>query len=62
MGFGKCQRRNQFDESFIESAKTAHGSNDRRFAIKRQLNELLGSRIIEEKSYGRKAEPPAAGG
>jgi hypothetical protein len=32
-------------------ARSVYRHNDRRAAIKRMINELLGSRIIEEKSY-----------
>lgn len=41
----------QFDADFIELARAVYRTNDRRAAIKRQLNEELGSDLIEEKSY-----------
>ncbi|HUC12768.1 MAG TPA: DUF6165 family protein [Stellaceae bacterium] len=41
----------RFDDRFIELARGVYRSNDRRAAVKRQLNELTGSAIIEEKSY-----------
>lgn len=40
-----------FDADFIELARTVYFTNDRRAAIKRELNEKLGSGLIEEKSY-----------
>jgi len=40
-----------FDAAFIELARSVYRSNDRRAAIKRELNVLLGSEILEEKSY-----------
>ena len=40
-----------FDREFIELARAVYVSNDERAAIKRRINELLGSRILEEKSY-----------
>lgn len=41
----------QFDADFIELARAVYRTNDQRAAIKRQLNEALGSELIEEKSY-----------
>lgn len=41
----------QFDADFIELARAVYRTNDRRAALKRQLNEALGSDLIEEKSY-----------
>lgn len=40
-----------FDQDFIELARAVYINNDRRAAIKRRLNELAGSELIEEKSY-----------
>ncbi len=40
-----------FDRDFIELARAVYVSNDERAAIKKRINELLGSRIVEEKSY-----------
>ena len=40
-----------FGPAFIELARAVYKTNDRRSAIKRQINELLGSRLIDEKSY-----------
>ncbi|RME34371.1 MAG: hypothetical protein D6786_05150 [Gammaproteobacteria bacterium] len=41
----------QFDQEFIELARAVYFSNDRRAAIKREINELSGSGLVEEKSY-----------
>jgi hypothetical protein len=41
----------QFDDEFIELARSVYRTNDRRAAIKRSLNLALGSEILEEKSY-----------
>ncbi len=41
----------QFDADFIELARAVYRTNDQRAAIKRKLNERLGSELIEEKSY-----------
>lgn len=46
-----CERRRDFGARFIELARSVYRTNDRRAAIKRQINERLGSAIIEEKSY-----------
>lgn len=40
-----------FDQDFIELARSVYRNNDRRAAIKRELNVALGSELIEEKSY-----------
>jgi hypothetical protein len=40
-----------FDAAFIELARAVYRCNDERGRIKRAINELLGSEIIEEKQY-----------
>jgi hypothetical protein len=40
-----------FDAEFIELARAVYRSNDERSRIKRAINDLLGSDIIEEKQY-----------
>lgn len=40
-----------FDAEFIKLARSVYRSNDERSGIKRAINELLGSEIIEEKQY-----------
>jgi len=40
-----------FDAEFVELARSVYRTNDRRAAIKRELNVALGSDLIEEKSY-----------
>ena len=40
-----------FDQDFIELARAVYRTNDRRAAIKRRINQALGSSILEEKSY-----------
>jgi hypothetical protein len=53
-----CERRGAFGSDFIELARSVYSENDRRAAIKRQINELTGSDIVEEKSYpGDEAAP-----
>lgn len=46
-----CERNQEFGEKFIELARAVYKTNDRRAKVKREVNDLLGSRIIEEKSY-----------
>jgi hypothetical protein len=46
-----CERRKDFGPHFIELARAVYHENDRRSAIKRQINQLLGSALVEEKSY-----------
>lgn len=41
----------RFGAEFIRLARAVYGKNDRRAAIKRTLNDLLGSELVEEKSY-----------
>ncbi len=41
----------KFDQTFIEQARMVYINNDKRAAIKRTINELLGSDIQEQKSY-----------
>ena len=46
---------NQFDDEFIQLARSVYLTNDRRAAIKRELNITLGSELLEEKSYADKS-------
>ena len=41
----------EFDQRFIELARSVYVTNDKRAALKRVLNEKLGSELVEEKSY-----------
>jgi hypothetical protein len=45
------ERARTFGEAFIELARSVYIENDERAAIKKRVNEKLGSRIVEEKSY-----------
>lgn len=40
-----------FDAEFIDLARSVYKTNDRRAALKKQINVLLQSRLVEEKSY-----------
>jgi hypothetical protein len=45
------ESRQVFDREFIELARAVYISNDERAAIKKRINQKLGSKIVEEKSY-----------
>ena len=40
-----------FDDDFVALARAVYHTNDERSRLKRQINELLKSEIIEEKQY-----------
>ena len=40
-----------FSDEFVQLARSVYQTNDRRAAIKRELNGILGSDLVEEKSY-----------
>jgi uncharacterized protein YukE len=47
-----------FDDQFVQLARSVYQYNDRRADIKRELNRILGSGLVEEKSYPD-YKPPA---
>ena len=46
-----AEKKNQFDEKFIELARNVYKFNDERAKIKLAINNALGSNIKEVKSY-----------
>ena len=50
-GLRQRERDAKFDDRFVELARSVYRDNDRRALIKRRINELTGSDIVEEKSY-----------
>ena len=46
-----CERKQDFEKKFIKLARSVCQKNDLRSSYKREINTLLGSEIIEEKSY-----------
>ena len=46
-----CERAKDFGPRFVELARQVYHTNDRRAALKRDLNAMLGSELVEEKSY-----------
>ena len=46
-----CEKEKKFDEDFIQLARNVYKTNDNRSRIKKRLNLLLSSDLIEEKEY-----------
>jgi len=46
-----CERDARFDAGFVALARSVYRENDHRALLKRQINELAGSDIVEEKTY-----------
>ncbi len=46
-----CEMAKDFGENFIRLARAVYITNDRRADVKKKINLLLGSALIEEKSY-----------
>ena len=47
----ECEGNGRFDRAFIEAGREVYLKNDVRARIKREINTLTGSAIVEEKSY-----------
>ena len=47
----ECEKNNDFSKKFIDLARSVYVTNDKRAALKKEINTYLGSTIIEEKSY-----------
>jgi len=45
------ERTKEFDEEFVSLARSVYRNNDKRFKIKRQINQETSSEIEEQKSY-----------
>ena len=46
-----CEREGRFDDVFVALARSVYRENDRRAAVKNRISRLLGSVLVEEKSY-----------
>jgi hypothetical protein len=46
-----CEAQNDFGQKFIKLARSVYITNDKRAAVKKEINLLTGASIIEEKSY-----------
>ena len=49
----ECEKQERFDKEFVELARSVYKLNDKRSKIKRDINLITKSNIIEEKSYSR---------
>lgn len=46
-----CEAKSDFGPAFIALARAVYVTNDERARLKKEINTLLGSQIVEEKSY-----------
>ena len=46
-----CEREKRFDKEFIELARSVYITNDKRSEVKKLINIITGSGLVEEKSY-----------
>ena len=49
----ECEKQKRFDKEFVELARSVYKLNDKRSKIKRDINLITKSNIIEEKSYSK---------
>ena len=54
------EQRRDFGPRFIELARAVYLTNDHRARLKREINMLLKSRLVEEKSYTGQGSIPAS--
>jgi tetratricopeptide (TPR) repeat protein len=47
----RCEKNHEFGEWFVALARSVYSANDRRAGIKRDINRLFNSAIVEEKCY-----------
>lgn len=47
----ECEKSGDFSARFVELARAVYRLNDRRALLKRKINELTASRIVEEKGH-----------
>lgn len=45
------EKAEEFDEEFVELARSVYITNDKRAAVKKEINLLTKSELVEEKSY-----------
>lgn len=46
-----CEKQQQFDDNFVQLARSVYKHNDWRAELKKRINGLTGSALVEEKSY-----------
>ena len=49
----ECEAKKDFGESFIKLSRDVHFKNDKRAVIKKEINLLSNSQIVEEKEYSK---------
>lgn len=47
------EEKKEFDSEFIELARAVYMTNDKRFEVKKKINEMSNSSFKEEKSYAK---------
>ena len=47
----ECERANDFGQTFVDLARAVYYTNDDRSDVKKEINQLTGSDLVEEKSY-----------
>ena len=45
------EQKNEFDQDFINLARSVYKKNDKRASLKKEINLKYGSMLVEEKSY-----------
>jgi hypothetical protein len=48
-----CEKRKDFGNEFIQLARSVYVTNDRRSEVKKIINTITGSELVEEKSYDK---------
>ena len=46
-----CERKKQFNQKFVNLARSIYITNDKRSEIKLEINKRFGSTLVEVKSY-----------
>lgn len=49
----ECEAKKDFGESFIKLSRDVHFKNDKRAILKKEINLLSNSQIVEEKEYSK---------
>jgi septation ring formation regulator EzrA len=49
----ECESKKDFGESFIQLSRDVHFKNDKRAILKKEINLLSNSQIVEEKEYSK---------
>ncbi|AUC16348.1 hypothetical protein BTO06_14840 [Tenacibaculum sp. SZ-18] len=47
----ECERNKAFGQTFVDLARAVYFTNDERSVVKKDINTLTGSDLVEEKSY-----------